>query len=40
MALVNLNDLLSDAQKKNYAVGSFSIANMEMVFAGTRDRPG
>lgn len=31
MALVNMKDLLSDAQKKNYAVGSFSIANMEMV---------
>ena len=31
MALVNMKDLLADAQKKNYAVGSFSIANMEMV---------
>ena len=31
MALVNMKTLLSDAQKGNYAVGSFSIANMEMV---------
>ena len=31
MALVNMKALLSDAQKGNYAVGSFSIANMEMV---------
>ena len=31
MALVNMKDLLSDARKRNYAVGSFSIANMEMV---------
>jgi fructose-bisphosphate aldolase class II len=31
MALVNMKQLLSDAQKGNYAVGSFSIANMEMV---------
>ena len=29
--LVNMRDLLSDAQKGNYAVGSFSVANMEMV---------
>ncbi len=29
--LVNMKDLLLDAQKRNYAVGSFSIANMEMV---------
>ena len=29
--LVNMKDLLSDAQKRNYAVGSFSVANMEMV---------
>ena len=29
--LVNMRDLLYDAQKGNYAVGSFSVANMEMV---------
>ena len=29
--LVNMKDLLRKAQKENYAVGSFSVANMEMV---------
>lgn len=29
--LVNMRDLLADAQCGNYAVGSFSVANMEMV---------
>lgn len=29
--LVNMKELLADAQKGNYAVGSFSVANMEMV---------
>ena len=29
--LVNMKDLLRDAQKGDYAVGSFSVANMEMV---------
>ncbi len=29
--LVNMRDLLCDAEKGNYAVGSFSVANMEMV---------
>ncbi len=29
--LVNMRDLLADAQQGNYAVGSFSVANMEMV---------
>ncbi|MGN0528392.1 MAG: class II fructose-bisphosphate aldolase, partial [Eubacterium sp.] len=29
--LVNMRDLLEDAQHGNYAVGSFSVANMEMV---------
>lgn len=29
--LANLRELLKDAQKKNYAVGSFSVANMEMI---------
>ncbi len=31
MPLVNMKDLLLKAQKGNYAVGSFSIANMEMI---------
>ena len=29
--LVNMKELLSDAENGNYAVGSFSVANMEMV---------
>lgn len=29
--LVNMRDLLKDAQNGNYAVGSFSVSNMEMV---------
>lgn len=29
--LVNMKELLKDAEKGNYAVGSFSVANMEMV---------
>ena len=29
--LVNMRELLADAQRGNYAVGSFSVANMEMV---------
>lgn len=29
--LVNMRDLLKNAQEGNYAVGSFSVANMEMV---------
>lgn len=29
--LVNMRDLLADAEKGDYAVGSFSVANMEMV---------
>ena len=29
--LANLRELLKDAQEKNYAVGSFSVANMEMI---------
>ena len=29
--LVNMRDLLADAQAGDYAVGSFSVANMEMV---------
>lgn len=31
MALVNMNTLLKKAQEENYAVGSFSVANMEMI---------
>ncbi|MBR1532247.1 MAG: class II aldolase [Eubacterium sp.] len=31
MMLVNMKDLLRDAEEGNYAVGSFSVANMEMV---------
>ncbi len=31
MPLVNMKDLLKQAQDGNYAVGSFSIANMEMI---------
>ncbi|MBQ8028136.1 MAG: class II aldolase [Clostridia bacterium] len=31
MSLANIKTLLKDAQDKNYAVGSFSVANMEMV---------
>lgn len=31
MSLVNMKDLLKDAREKKYAVGSFSVANMEMV---------
>ncbi len=31
MPLVKMNDLLTKAKKEGYAVGSFSVANMEMV---------
>ncbi|MBR6702336.1 MAG: class II fructose-bisphosphate aldolase, partial [Clostridia bacterium] len=31
MALVRMNELLVEAKKGGYAVGSFSVANMEMV---------
>ena len=31
MPLVNMKTLLKDAQKGSYAVGSFSVANMEMI---------
>lgn len=31
MALVNMKALLKDAMERNYAVGSFSIANIEMI---------
>ena len=31
MPLVNMRDLLADSERKGYAVGSFSVANMECV---------
>ena len=31
MSLVNMKDLLQKAKEGNYAVGSFSVANMEMI---------
>ena len=31
MPLVNMKALLADAMEKNYAVGSFSVANIEMI---------
>ncbi|MBR3148597.1 MAG: class II aldolase [Eubacterium sp.] len=34
--LVNMKSLLADAEKGNYAVGSFSVANMEMVLGVIR----
>lgn len=34
--LVNMKNLLADAEKGNYAVGSFSVANMEMVLGVIR----
>lgn len=34
--LVKMGDLLADAQKGNYAVGSFSVANMEMVLGALK----
>lgn len=34
--LVNMRDLLANAEKGNYAVGSFSVANMEMVLGAVR----
>lgn len=34
--LVNIRDLLADAEKGNYAVGSFSVANMEMVLGAVQ----
>lgn len=34
--LVNMRDLLADAEKGNYAVGSFSVANMEMVLGAVQ----
>lgn len=34
--LINMNELLIEAQKGNWAVGSFSVANMEMVLGVIR----
>lgn len=31
MSLVNMTDMLQDAKRGNYAVGSFSVLNMEMI---------
>lgn len=31
MSLVNMTDMLKQAEEKNYAVGSFSVLNMEMI---------
>ena len=36
MPLVNMRDLLSKAEKENYAVGSFSVANMEMLIGALK----
>ncbi|GAA0078088.1 class II aldolase [Clostridium sp. CTA-5] len=36
MPLVNMKALLLDANNKNYAVGSFSIANMEMIIGAIK----
>lgn len=36
MPLVNMSELLSDAQKGNYGVGAFNVANMEMVMGAIK----
>lgn len=36
MSLVNMRDLLSKAEKGKYAVGSFSVANMEMLMGAIK----
>ncbi|MBW9172670.1 class II aldolase [Clostridium estertheticum] len=36
MPLVNMRDLLCNAEKGNYAVGSFSVANMEMLMGAIK----
>lgn len=36
MALVKMTELLDEAKEKNYAVGSFSISNMEMVMGALK----
>ena len=34
--LVNMKELLKTAQKSDWAVGSFSVANMEMILGAIR----
>jgi fructose-bisphosphate aldolase class II len=34
--LVNMKTLLADAEKENYAVGAFNVANMEMILGAVR----
>lgn len=36
MALVCMSNLLKDAEKRNYSVGAFSVANMEMVIGAIK----
>lgn len=36
MPIANLKDLLTEAKKGNYAVGAFSIANMEMIMGAIK----
>ncbi|MCR5153388.1 MAG: class II aldolase [Lachnospiraceae bacterium] len=36
MALVKMKELLLDAEKRNYGVGAFSVANMEMVMGAIK----
>lgn len=36
MALVKMTELLKKAKEESYAVGSFSIANMEMVMGALK----
>lgn len=36
MSLVNMRQLLKNATKENYAIGSFSVANMEMIIGAIK----
>lgn len=36
MPLVNMSQLLEDAQRENYGIGAFSVANMEMVMGAIK----
>jgi fructose-bisphosphate aldolase class II len=36
MSLVKMKELLEDAEKRGYAVGAFSVANMEMILGAVR----
>lgn len=36
MSLVKITDLLSKAKEENYAVGSFSVSNMEMIIGALK----